>query len=424
MLEKFLKFFDKYGLPGYFAPAVLLIIILVFVTPSDLYDGILSGFLFVGPPFLVLLLATLVAEEWMGYVIIRNFRKTPTMVLEVKMPVEITQSPVAMETVLNSFYSTGDPATPKDEFINGKINPQFSLEIVSLEGQVHFYIHGPAKWRNIIEAQLYAHYPGIEIVEVEDYVNLVKFDREKMNLSGIETALQKPDPFPIKTYVDYELAEQTKEEFKIDPINGILEFFGSLGKGEYGFLQLIIRSHADISGYQKEGKEEIKKLVEEATGKSEAEKNDFSVFKPITKDVQTAIERVSRNLVKKPFDAGIRILYIGDNEHYNKDKTGGLPTMMRSFEDHGSNGFKPIFFSYKYWIQDPSGKKAEANKRILFDAYRWRSYLAPPYTRPNYVLSSEEVATVWHLPGQVAKTPGLTRITSRRGEAPSNLPQG
>jgi len=419
MIEKVLKFFEGYGFPGYFVPFVLLFIVIAFVTPWELYSGIISGFLFVGPPFLVLLLATLIAEEWMGYVYIRNIRNTPYVLLEIRMPVEITQSPVAMETALNSFYSTGEPATIQDRFLGGKLNPEFSLEIASLEGAVHFYIRSQAKWRNIIEAQMYAHYPGIEIVEVDDYVNRIQFDRSKMNLWGVENTLQKPDPYPIKTYIDYGLEKETKEEFKIDPINGILEFFGSLGKGEYAFLQLIIRSHEDVKGYQKEGQELIQKFFDEAKGP------DGKGFPVLSKDKSNAIEIITRNIAKKPFDAGLRILYIADLEHYNRDRPGGLPTMMRSFESHESNGFKPVFFTYRYWLADPTGKKAEANKRQLFDSYRWRSYISGPYAgRPIFVLSSEEIATVWHLPGQVAKTPGLSRITSRRGEAPSNLPQG
>ena len=40
------------------------------------------------------------------------------------------------------------------------------------------------------------------------------------------------------------------------------------------------------------------------------------------------------------------------------------------------------------------------------------------------VFSAEELATVFHLPGQVALTPTLNRIGSTRSEAPANLPVG
>lgn len=421
-MDKILKFFEDYGLPGWLVPTIALLAVLAFVVPWGLVGDMLRSLIYLGPIFLVILLAVLIAEEWMGYVQTKRFFETPYVVLEVRLPAEITQSPVAMETALNSFYYTGEPATPYEKYVQGRIRPQFSLEIASLEGEVHFYIHTRAGLRNIIEAQLYSQYPGIEIVEVPDYVNRIQFDRTKMNLFGIEQTLQKPDPYPIKTYIDYGLHDQTKEEFKIDPLNGILEFFGSFGKGEYGFFQLIIRSHDPASDFIDSGQKLIKELNDKALEKPAG--STMPIFKPLSKDMQNKIEIITRNIGKKPFDAGIRILYLADNEHYNRDRQGGLPTMMRSFESHESNGFKPVFYTYKYKWQDPGGKKAEANKKDLFNAYRWRSYLNSPYTRPSFVLSSEEIATVWHLPGQVAKTPTLSRITSRRAEAPSNLPQG
>jgi hypothetical protein len=38
------------------------------------------------------------------------------------------------------------------------------------------------------------------------------------------------------------------------------------------------------------------------------------------------------------------------------------------------------------------------------------------------VMSTEELATVYHIPSRSIETPGLTRIHSATGEAPANLP--
>src|SRR3989344_1255354 len=87
-----------------------------------------------------------------------------------------------------------------------------------------------------------------------------------------------------------------------------------------------------------------------------------------------------------------------------------LPTMMRTFEDHGSNGFKPIFLGSTYPWEDPFQWRENARKREIYEGYRLRSYFtAPNESHHSFVLSSEELATVFHFPGRVAQTPTLGR---------------
>jgi 3'-phosphoadenosine 5'-phosphosulfate sulfotransferase (PAPS reductase)/FAD synthetase len=40
------------------------------------------------------------------------------------------------------------------------------------------------------------------------------------------------------------------------------------------------------------------------------------------------------------------------------------------------------------------------------------------------VMSVEELATIYHLPGKVILSPGLRRVESQKREAPANLPVG
>jgi len=39
-----------------------------------------------------------------------------------------------------------------------------------------------------------------------------------------------------------------------------------------------------------------------------------------------------------------------------------------------------------------------------------------------YILTTEELATIYHFPGSVSTTPNLNRVPSKKAEAPSNLP--
>jgi hypothetical protein len=40
----------------------------------------------------------------------------------------------------------------------------------------------------------------------------------------------------------------------------------------------------------------------------------------------------------------------------------------------------------------------------------------------GFILNIEELATLYHFPGEVAATPSLPRIDSVKGSSPSNLP--
>ncbi|KKP87287.1 MAG: hypothetical protein UR90_C0010G0001, partial [Parcubacteria group bacterium GW2011_GWC1_35_8] len=47
----------------------------------------------------------------------------------------------------------------------------------------------------------------------------------------------------------------------------------------------------------------------------------------------------------------------------------------------------------------------------------------PVYFHPlTFVLNVEEIATMWHFPGQILKVPTLERIESKEASPPTNLP--
>src|SRR3989344_7943639 len=69
---------------------------------------------------------------------------------------------------------------------------------------------------------------------------------------GMEFVLAKPDPYPLKTYIDYGLHElATEEEQKTDPITSIIELLGSISPDEQLWLQILIRA-TKKDGWQKE----------------------------------------------------------------------------------------------------------------------------------------------------------------------------
>jgi len=394
------------------------------------------------PVWLPLFVITLLLNTWFSYKRRQWIRDQGQVLLEIKLPRDIARSPAAMEEVLSGIF---EPVvgTVANVFLDGRVRDWFSLEIVSLGGEVKFFIWAFPKWRKIIESRIYAQYPGAEVFEVKDYALDVVFNPEKIKVWGMTTKLVKPDAYPIKSYIDYELDKVGKEQEEIvDPISQVLEYLGSLQPGEQAWIQILIQAHRkqglvnDAIVFSrpdwKEGvKKEIEKIIEEESfvkpSKPDPDRPAPPTLTFLTKTQDKTIEAIERNAAKLAFDAMIRILYTAPIETFDKMKGYGLVGSMRQFGSQNLNGIRPDKFvpGIAYPWQDFRDLRKARNQRLFLDAYKRRSFFNIPYKhfrgRP-YVLTTEELATIFHFPGATTTTPTLTRVPSKKGAAPANLP--
>ncbi len=382
-------------------------------------------------------------KTWVYYINAEFLKNLKWVLLEIRLPKEIRRSPLAAELMLTTFHQTGGTSDWYQKYWQGNVRNYFSLEIVSIEGKVHFFIRTQERFRNVVESYVYAQYPEAEISEAPDYVERVSYTKdERWGMWGVEFEHTKPDPYPIKTYVDYGADKIAKEEEKIDPITPTIELMGSMRKGEQLWLQIIIR--AAISQYRlpgkwfkygnwkDEAKEEIKKIKEEATDPISG-KFSSTMLTPGQLDVIKALER---NTDKLGFDVGIRTIYIAEKEVFDGSHISSLVNILKQYNSDNLNGFRQtrltaVSFPWENYIGIPdlnppyislTGKRVMAKKIKLFNLYRLRSYFYGPNNRMPMVLSSEELATIYHFPGGVAETPSFARIEAKKSEPPVNLP--
>lgn len=354
------------------------------------------------------------------------------VVLEFKLPPEQAKSPMAMELALSAFFQTGRETTFIDRVFFGRVRGYFSLEIASMEGQVHFYIWTDVLFRQRIEAAMYSQYPGVEITEVPDYTAVVpEYNPETHDGRIFELQLKAPDPLPIRTYIDFKLDSDPEEESKIDPLLPILEFIGSVGKGEYFWIQYIFRAHSKkpkpgtIFGewsVTDESHKEIEKILKNLKVKDDEEGQENS--RGITRFEQELLMAIDRNNSKLQFDAGLRVIYLAEKDKFRGGFGSQQHRLFHQFTDLGRNKlgvFRQGGFDYPW--QDYKNIRTNARRRQMYRAFRTRGWFFGPYERPIFVLSAEELATLWHLPGKVATTPTLGRVVSRKEDAPSNLPR-
>ncbi len=391
-----------------------------------------SWFPYWGP----VLLGLLFWHDWMHYIQARWRSKMNWVLLEIKLPKEIHKSPVAMEIMLNSLYQMSGGIVWWDKYWKGKVKDWFSLEMVSIEGHIKFFIRTHSIYKNVIEAQIYGQYPDIEIYEVPDYTRYVDYCGKEgdWDMVGIEYTLIKKDPYPIKTYVDYGLdKEGIKEEFKVDPLTSVIEYLGSAGKGEQIWMQILVQSaskrYKKNDGSKGDWKDEGKAIIEKISGRGEKKKkeeegNDKFKMLMLTKGEAEVISAIERSMGKLGFDCGIRVLYLVKKDQFNSSNIKALGGILRPFTSGNMNGFKPGLFTagFDFPWQDFKGIRLTKYRKEQFEAYKQRSWFYLPRKLKPFVLTSEELATIYHFPGGVAQTPTFGRIPSRKAEAPINLP--
>lgn len=399
---------------------------------EDILLGLLFFFVDTWPVWIFMILVSLAWSTWLRYINRRFIENIKWVLLEVRIPKDVFKSPFAMELFIsNALTQTGGVGTWVHKYWLGNVLNWFSLEIVSSEGNVRFFIRTNKAFKMIIENQLYAQYPQAEITEVEDYVIpvMASMNKEPWSVFGNNFILTKEDVYPIKTYVDYNLdqaPEKLKEEQRVDPITPVIELLGSMRPGEHMWFQILVRGatkrYAKPGNWFKkgdwkdEGKDVIKKLKEDYAGTDEKPKQ----MTEIQRQTITALER---SMLKAGFDTGIRSMYLAKKESFDSYRIAAMLGAFKQFNSGYLNGFKLANTTgFDYPWQDPSGRRARALKQEMFDAYIRRSYFYEPYKLDPFTLNAEELATIFHLPGAVSETPQLKRIESTKSEPPTNLP--
>jgi hypothetical protein len=409
----------------------------------------LRNWLFVGffaPIWAPILLTRFTFAQWVRARRSEFIASQQTVLLELRMPRDTKKTPLAMETILANIHISSGEANNYAKYWQGKVRTWFSLEIVSLGGRVHFYLWTRAGFRRGIEAAFYAQYPDMEIVEADDYSLVYDPAAHGNSMLAEEFIHTKADPFPIKTYVEYQLDKPGAEpEEIVDPLAQVLEFLGSLGPKEQMWIQLIIRTTKDeklghmrnATGdkytWKDQAKDEIDKIrasttrktsyVDPATGQVREQEG----FPNPTKGQSDTLAAIERNISKQAFDVGMRAIYTAPSDAFQGTTIPFmLGPMLKPFSNESYNGFK-LALKYDtrfndYPWEDPGGHHKEHLHHQAVDNYRRRAFYHDPYIGEWMVMSTEEIATIFHVPSAAIQTPSLPRIQSSTGGAPTNLP--
>lgn len=381
---------------------------------------------------------------WLRYALIMTLSRTQFVMLEIIPPRDLEKSPKIMESFYSGLAGTDKTPNALEIYCDGYFNPWISLELVGKEGEVHFYIRTPKNVRSLIEAHIYAQYPDAEIVEVGDYTNDVPkiLPNKEWDLWGTDFELANADAYPIKTYRYFEEDITGK---MIDPLAAIVESMGKLGPGQHIWFQLLIQSLPPR--WRQEGMEVVKELAGRTKKPESVFKHFFAdvsdIFGNITKGMfspvefatptekkeeaplefrltpveKKVLEAVETNIGKDVFRTKMRFIYLGRREVFDKQYVSAFIGGIKQFNDHNLNGFKPYDISKTYANHLFKEFRLRYRQRKILKRYCTRDW-----DGKTFVLSTEELASVYHLPDMSVVAPSVVRVEARRGSAPGNLP--
>ncbi len=366
------------------------------------------------------------------------------VLLAIDSPALNEQTPKAVEQIFSQLAATHGNPDWYEKYWLGKFTLKFSFELVSIDGYVQFVIRTPKKYRDLVEAAIYAHYPDAEIVEVADYVGKVPkhYPDPEYDLAGTEYVLKRESYFPIKTYEDFEHSLSGDLYFK-DPIAPLLESMSQLRRGEQLWIQFLTTPIDDH--WKHDGEEYLAKVLGrpgkhhamswplqilnfpftileflEVPGfaKHEEKKTDDTKSMKLSPGEKLIVEAVEEKIAKPVFKVKIRVVYVAKRNVFNMGRVTAVKAAFNQYSSSSMNALKG--YSLVTPKEDYPWQRWHAGhlKSLLVGYYAGRSGKGAP----AYVLGVEELATLWHFPYQAVKAPLLKKVEAKRAEPPSALP--
>ncbi len=347
----------------------------------------------------------------LGYFAYRNNRRAQTL-LEMEHTLLILEIPrtndkqeLAAEQMFASLH--GILRSRRELAAQGGLQEHISFEFAAINKQIHFYVWIPKYLQNFVEGQIYAQYPTVQIHEAaEDYA--ARELTQSVKLTS-ELNLIDDEVLPIKTF----------QNFEVDPLAAITATLAKLeDRSEEMWIQVLARPipddwHRKASSYVsrvKSGRassgDAFTRIVyyffQALAALAKPPEDKASAPKEVSERDKGRISEVEKKSTKLGYQVKVRIAYLGEDATTARLRMQAVVGTFKQFNSTNLNGFQM--------------------KNSSYDAEGIAQYRARFFIDRGYILTTEELASLFHLPHTNVETPNIVWATSKTAEPPSKLP--
>ncbi len=377
----------------------------------------------------------------------RKYREKYT-VLQVRVSKENETGPIVAENIFSTLHGIQKKFSLWER-IKGYSCDHVSFEIASIGRSIKFHVAFPEKLRNLVEGQIYAQYPDVEIEDCPDYSSVEAVRKNASNAFGVDLKFIDSDVYPIKRYPQF---EDKLTRVAVDPLSSITSSLVKFDDVEdQAWVQIIVSPLSDrwrivftkcvrilkkgilgnVESFRKAYSKAfvtrklwpkivffpvyfvfwIQGLLITARVKADISaantalhtSEDIEELTSKTHERESTMDAAMDKVVRLLYKVNIRVVYIPKNKNAQKArvKLREVAGSFKQFNIPSLNGFE-----IKDFTEGPQ----------VLNAYRKR------LIRDGIVLNNEELATIWHLPNISVQTPTIYWVKSKKLEPPLDLP--
>ncbi|MDO8609675.1 MAG: type IV secretion system DNA-binding domain-containing protein [bacterium] len=256
------------------------------------------------------------------------------------------------------------------------------FEIIGKKSDIRFYVSAPAKIIDLVEKSIYSYYPQADVRKVDE-PNIFS-ENGKVTFGALYS---KDYPYmPLKMYRD----------LPTDPLSALTSSISKMSDNEGAVIQILIRPAE--GKWKKLGKSYV----------SSTKKNESNPEKATFKTDPKVLERIEDKCTKAGFETAIRFV---------------VSAQTKEMADMHLKNIKTAFSTFNSDLNSLKGPRTFFKGGFMINfIYKFFPVFELPFARSVSILSSDEIATMFHVPNKTIETPHIQWLKAKTSPVPAEVP--